>query len=223
MKIAVVIPWRETPSRLPLKEYVDAWYRSNLPEAKIIYSDSGHTPFNLAASRNAGAKQVLDYDVIVHNDADTIPDLECLLKGIEKTFKAGLFCNPYTNYYTINPDSTKKVLNGDVAIENSEYEQVHGACSGVIITTPKAWELVGGFDENFVNWGYEDVAIKTAHTVILDHDFLTIPGDVYAMSHEGADKSPQLLSVGLKRLEEYFKVSNNKELMLDLVKNNKGI
>jgi hypothetical protein len=223
MKIAVVIPWRETPSRLPLKNYVDAWYKTNLPKAKIIYSDSKHEKFNLSASRNAGASQVLDYDIIIHNDADTIPNLECLRKGIKESFKTGLFCNPYTNYYTINPISTKKVLSGDVTLENSQYEQVHGACSGVIITTPKTWNMVGGFDENFVNWGYEDVAIKTAHEVIMDHNFLTIPGDVYAMSHEGANKSPELLNVGLKRLEEYFGVSNNKKLMLEIVKSNRKV
>jgi hypothetical protein len=223
MKVAVVIPWRETPSRLPLKNYVAAWYETNLPEATIIYGDSKHKKFNLSASRNTGAKKVLDYDVIVHNDADTIPNLKSLREGINKTFRTGLFCNPYTNYYTVNPNSTKKVLSGEVTIENSEYDQVHGACSGVIITTPKTWKLVGGFDQNFINWGYEDVAIKVAHTTIMNSDFLTIPGNVYAMSHEGADKSPELLSVGIKRLEKYFNVSGNKELMLDLVKNNKGL
>lgn len=219
MKIAVVIPWRKTPSRLRLKNYVAAWYKDNLPEARIIYSDSNHEKFNLSASRNAGAREVLNYDIIIHNDADTIPNLKSLREGIDQTFKTGLFCNPYSSYYTVNSDSTSKVLNGSTTLEKSEYEQVHGACSGVIITTPKTWKAVGGFDENFIGWGYEDVAIFVAHKTIMGSEFLIIPGEVYAMSHapNKTKGNPELTNLGLELLNQYFEASKDKESMLKLL------
>ena len=217
MKIAVVIPWRETKSRLPVKNYVGAWYSKNLPEAKIIYSDSSYKHFNLSASRNAGAKLALDYDIVIHNDADTIPNIESLLEGIKQTYKTGYFCNPYDNYHMINTANTYRILSGLETPESSDYEQIHGACSGVIITTPKTWELVGGFDENFLGWGYEDVAIAVAHATIMEHGFLIIPGAAYAMSHDVAPKPEKLLNHGKKRLDEYMAAMSNKELMLNLI------
>jgi hypothetical protein len=219
MKIAVVFPWRETPSRLPLKKYVDAWYRFNLPEAKIVYSDSGHTPFNLAASRNAGAEQLLDYDIIIHNDADVIPNIESLRKGIEETFKTGLFCNPYDRYNIINLKNTKRVLSGKTSYVDAPSQQIQGTCSGTIITTPKSWELVGKFDERFLGWGYEDVAIQIAHKTITGQDFLIIPGVLCGMSHvpNETKNNAELMKNGLDLLNKYFDASKNKESMLKLI------
>ena len=221
MKIGVVIPWRETESRLPLKNYVDSWYKQNLPDATIVYSDSGHSPFNLSASRNEGAKQLLDYDVIIHNDADTIPEIGPLLNGINKTFETGLFCNPYKTYRSINAKNTKKILMGIKSYKNLEYFHIDGACSGVIITTPKTWNSVGKFDENFLGWGYEDVAISLAHKAITGHDFLTIPGNVYGMSHIANETKDnvELINHGLQLLNKYLEASNDKGSMIKLLGN----
>jgi hypothetical protein len=219
IKIGVVFPWRETPSRLPLKNYVDAWYRSNLPEAKIVYSDSGHTPFNLAASRNAGAEQLLDCDIIIHNDADVIPTIESLRKGIEETFKTNLFCNPYDKYKIMDIKNTKKVLDGLLSYKDAEAQHIMGTCSGTVITTPKTWELIGKFDERFIGWGYEDVAVKVAHEAITGHDFLIIPGDLHGMSHvpNETKENHELMKNGINLLNRYFDASKDKESMLKLV------
>jgi hypothetical protein len=220
MKIGVVFPWRETPSRLPLKQYVENWYKTNLPEARIVCSDSGHTPFNLAASRNAGAEQLLDCDIIIHNDADVIPDINSLRKGIEEAFRTGLFCNPYDKYKIMDLINTKKVLSGRTSYKNAPSQQIQGTCSGTVITTPKTWELVGKFDERFLGWGYEDVAIYVAHKVITGHDFLVIPGTLYGMSHvpNETKSNAELMKNGLDLLNKYFDASNDKESMLKLIR-----
>jgi hypothetical protein len=219
MKIGVVIPWRETPSRLPLKNYVDSWYRSNLPEAEIVYSDSNYKKFNLSAARNAGAEQLLHCDIIIHNDADSIPDIDSLRKGIEETFKTGLFCNPYDRYTILDRRNTKRVLNGLTSHRDAPAIYIPNSCSGTVITTPKTWELIGKFDERFLGWGYEDVAIQVAHKAITGHDFLIIPGNLYGMSHvpnETKDNA-ELMQNGLDLLNKYFEASKNKESMLKLI------
>lgn len=220
MKIAVVIPWRETPSRLPLKEYVTDWYSKNLPEAKIIFSDSGHEQFNLSASRNLGAKEVLGYDIVIHNDADTIPDKNSLLEGIEKTYESGYFCNPYNDYRFIDAEETQKVLDGVVSIETAQHQRIGGACSGIVITTPQTWETIGGFDEGFKGWGYEDAAISAAHSTLMDQDFLWVSGPAYAMSHVVSEKVPELIGYNRERVEQYLLAMKNKDkkLMTRLVK-----
>ena len=220
LKIAVVIPWREYESRLPLKEYVHNWYLQNLPDAKIVYADSGHEIFNLSASRNLGAKKVLDYDVVIHNDADTVPYKESLLMGIVQTYNSGYFCNPYDHYKSFDIEETKKILNNSIPIEYAEYVKIGGACSGIVITTPKTWNKIGGFDENFKGWGYEDAAIAAAHSVLMDHEFLSIPGPAYSLGHVVSEKTPQLLGYNRKRVEKYLIAMTNKDkdLMNKLVK-----
>jgi len=219
MKIAVVIPWRETPSRLPLKEYVSNWYINNLPNAKIVYSDSGHQDFNISASRNLGAKAVLEYDVVIHNDADTVPNKQSLLQGISQTYDSGYFCNPYDDYRFIETEETQRVLSNLIKIEEAKHTRIGGACSGVIITTPKTWKAIGGFDENFRGWGYEDAAISAAHSTLMEQDFLSVPGAAYAMSHDVTVKKRKLLGYNKKRVKKYLlaMTNNDKELMAKLV------
>lgn len=220
MRIAVVIPWRATESRIPLKNYVDNWYSKNLPEAKILYTDSGHQKFNISASRNIGAKKTMDYDIVIHNDADTIPNIDSLRIGIKKTYETGYFCNPYDQYHMIYLSETKPVIDGSIDIENAQHDFVKGSCSGVIITTPATWEKIYGFDENFIGWGYEDLAIRVAHESIMGHGFTRIPGKAYALAHDISDIDQDLVKVNKKRFDLYVHAKNNKQLMIDLVSGN---
>jgi hypothetical protein len=217
MKIAVVIPWRPTESRLPLKNYLESWYKKNIPEAEIFYSDSGHTPFNLSASRNMGARLAKDFDIIIHNDADTVPSIEPLREGIRQTYETGYFCNPYSEYMLLDFKNTNRVIVRRRSIDNVVAGKVDGACSGIVITTYKTWKSIGGFDEKFIGWGFEDVAVAVAHGTIMEHGFLTIPGKAFAMSHEIQERVPDLMSQGRERLEKYFQASGDKELMYKLV------
>lgn len=221
MKIAVVIPWRSTESRLPLKEYVVDWYTKNLPDFDLFFTDSGHKPFNLSASRNIGANLAKDYDVVIHNDADTIPELQSLLQGIDQVYETGYFCNPYSYYRLIGVNDTRRIaIKKNLELLDAEYVHIAGACSGIVITTPATLDKIGGFDEKFVEWGYEDVAIAVAHATIMDHGFIIIPGNAFALSHDITTREPDLLSYGAQRLEQYLAAIGNKELMEKLIGNN---
>lgn len=220
IRVAVVIPWRPTESRIPLKEYVESWYHTNLPDADVLFIDSGHTYFNRSASRNKGSALSLDYDVIVHNDADTVPSLEPLLSGIEKTYKTGFFSNPYSSYRMLDFENTQKVINQEILIGDAEYNEIPGACSGIVITTPKTFYEINGYDENFKEWGYEDIAIAIAHATILEAGFHIIPGVVYAMSHKIDERIPELLNYGKDRMDKYSAALGNKQLVINLIKEN---
>lgn len=218
IKIAVVIPWRPTSSRIPLVAHVDLWYKTNFPNAKIIYSDSEHEKFSLSAARNLGAKEASSYDVIIHNDADVVPSFQSVLEGITQTLETNLFCNPYTEFRELFESDTKKFLKNKITIDEAEHNKIPGACSGVVITTPSSWKAVGGLDESFIGWGYEDAALAVAHRTILGQDFLAIPGVAYSLYHNPAEKNIDLLQRNRDILQEYFNAEGNVKKMKRLIK-----
>jgi hypothetical protein len=218
IKIAVVIPWRSTPSRAPLANLVDLWYKENFSNAKIIYSDSDHERFSISAARNIGAKKVSSYDVIVHNDADVIPSFNSVVEGIFQTLETNLFSNPFTELRELTDSDTQKFLKNEISIDQAEHKKVPGSCSGVVITTPSSWKSVGGLDESFVGWGYEDAALAVAHRTILGQDFLAIPGVAYSMYHEPAEKNINLLQKNRNILQQYFDAEGDVKKMKSLIK-----
>lgn len=180
--LSVVIPWRPTPSRLPAFDYVAAWYERELPGSRIVTVDTDDVPFNLARCRNVGVAGVDDADeVLVISDADTLPDPEPLRAAIAAAATSGRVHLPYTEYRWLGAAGTAQLLAGAPA-EDCAYEIVHGARSGVYVTTPATWRSHGGQDERFRGWGFEDAAWWIAHETLLGEP-VRHPGRVYALHH----------------------------------------
>lgn len=215
-KIAVIVPWRKTDSRVYFKNLVDKWYRNNLPEADIFYVDSGHEIFNVSASRNLGMAIADDYDVVIVNDADTIPEIDPLFFAIHQCVKTRLIHLPYTEYKFLSEKRTKKFISG-VPLEECGSIIINYACSGVLVTTPEAWWRCGGQDEGFVGWGLEDYAFLLAHETLLSNDFIRHEGKVYSFYHSPQTKSGENFEKNIKRFELYKNYKNNYNKMFDFI------
>jgi predicted glycosyltransferase involved in capsule biosynthesis len=211
MKIGVVIPWRETASRLPLKNYIDNWYKQNIPNAKIIYSDTNHKVFNLSAARNAGVNQLLDQDIIVFNDADTYAEKNAMLKGIDMAYETGLAVNPFSAAKLLSLDNTKKIVNEGGDPYNVDGDIYPNSSGGIIIVTPKTLKMLGGWDEKFIGWGFEDAAFFITHLTLLDKAMLKIPDSyIYCLAHVINNREKNLVDLGKERCILYEQASGNK-------------
>ena len=134
------------------------WYAQNLGDVDIRTIDSDDQVFNLARCRNLGIDSIADAEeVIVINDADTIPQLEPLLEAIAAAATSGLVHLPYTRYHWLGTPGTAQFTAG-TDLDQCDFELVNGACSGVYVTTPQSWWSHGGQDERFRGWGFEDAA-----------------------------------------------------------------
>lgn len=154
----IVIPWRGTrPERTHAKNYVLGKLRELLPNALIILADSGHQPFNRAASRNRGVSQAGE-GVVVVCDADTIPERKPLLEAIEQASRDKLLHLPYTHYRALSPAGTAAVVNGTPVAECPTEIEGDGSQGGVLVMDTEAWRSVGGMDERFTGWGFEDTS-----------------------------------------------------------------
>jgi len=186
MKLGLVIPWRETPSRIKPFEIVVDWYKTNLTDIEIFYADRPGN-WNIAASRNDGVKKAQEAhcDVIIVNDADTLPEIEPLLKAIEECQKDGMIHNPFSVCKTFTEKESQLFYeNTSISLYNLKGTVHQTSVGGVYVCTPEAWWNMGGQDEKFIQWGYEDSAFDIAHQIIHKTAIKKHPGYIYSLGHK---------------------------------------
>lgn len=147
--VVLALPWRSHPSRTRAFEQVDSYYRQ-LGYIPTLH-DSGHDPFNRAASRNLAMR---DADVVVVSDADTYVEAGPLEQAIRAARTSGRVHLPYTQYLHRRADGS--------TLDLSAF-----AWSGVLVATPRTWWSIGGQDERFDCWSPEDYAFRFAHETLL--------------------------------------------------------
>lgn len=215
--ISVVIPWRPMASRQYAFDIVRKWYEDNLPEATIITADDGREPFCLAGTRNVGVKQAEEAgaDVVILNDADTIPQLAPLLFAIEWALRGDRVVLPYTQYRSLQERGSVQFLRGK-PIEQCDCFVVDGACSGVYVFKPQTWWSHYGQDERFRGWGFEDAAWFVAHKTLLGREPKRVEGKVYAFSHTSALKEGPNYEANAQLCAQYLSAQFSAEYMREL-------
>ena len=183
MTVFVGMIWRPTPGRaVSHARALEFWSRFGV----VRYFDSGHVPFNRAASRNLAVRtaEAEGHDRLVVTDADCIPDVSALIAAVGRADSAAVHL-PY--------DVCRVFDVNDVIVGEFGF-----TCGGVYVTTPAAWFSAGGQDERFTVWAPEDMAFKLAHDTLLGpmvrhHGVLTSLGherDEYR--HTDTDDDPMV-------------------------------
>lgn len=217
MTLVVLIPWRPQPSRVAAFEAVSEWYRAHVPDVEIRAIDSPDTVFNLSRCRNIGIAGVTDpSQVVVINDADTLPELEALKSAIAAARTSGLVQLPYTEYHWLGAAGTAQYAAG-TALADCDFELVRGACSGIYVTTPATWWAHGGQDEIFRGWGFEDAAWYLAHSALLGTAPQRHTGRVFALHHEAQLRTGVQYEANAARMESYRTAAGDPDAMRRLV------
>lgn len=215
MKVGIVIPWRSQPSRIPAFKAVVKWYEENLPEAKIYYADHPSDAWLMSATRNDGVRmaEADGVDVIVMNDADTIPQIVPLKESISSAYKDDLIHNPYNKYRVLELAGTKQHLEGGIPLISCSHTSWNTACSGTNVFTPAAWWKLGGMDEKFKGWGWEDTAMEVAHKIINKVNFVKHNGIAFALGHTPQAKDGKDNFTNEFLYNQYLKISSPKEML----------
>lgn len=217
MPLTVLIPWRPQPSRVAAFDAVVGWYRDHFADVDIRTIDSDDELFNLSQCRNLGIDSISDPgQVVVINDADTIPQLEPLLEAIAAAATSGLVHLPYTTYNWLGAPGTAQFFDGRPVAE-CDHVLVRGACSGVYVTTPSTWWNHGGQDETFRGWGFEDAAWYVAHETLLGSAPRRHEGYVYALHHVTQLREGPGYDANARHMERYRDAAADREKMAQLV------
>lgn len=153
-----------------------AWLRARyellLPDAELIVADSGHEQFSRAAARNAATRQATR-PLLLIADADTIFDVDQLASGVAAVGRPhdGIcdrahWVTPYRRYVQLLARDTHQLMTQQpdvsVPVPRRLQHDTNTGTAGLLLVTADAWRLVGGYDERFTGWGYEDTAVTMA-------------------------------------------------------------
>jgi hypothetical protein len=204
------MPWRPTPDREPAHRRTRAfWQHAGIP---VTEADSHpNQPFNLSAARN-NAAHACTTDLIIVADADTIPDL-----GAIHTALTDLECHPhlviwpYHTYRHIPADWTNQPDLMAAPIDRI----YHNSVGGLLITTQETYWALGGMDEHFQGWGYEDNAFHAAATTLAA--VTRLPGIVFSFNHP-TDRDTSTENPNRHRHELYKFALGKPAIMRELIK-----
>lgn len=160
MDVVVLVPRRSDPWRDRLWRYVRTKLEREV-DWPVVEGVSDPGPFNRAAAINRAAKQ-RTWQVAVILDADTVVDPERLRLGVEEAGR-GLLVLPHDNFRSLTRRATNQVLAGRILPEEGEVRWVRNETNSSCLCIGRdLWDEVGGFDERFRGWGFEDAAFYAA-------------------------------------------------------------
>lgn len=198
-------------------ERVTDWYTRMLPELRLSTIDSPDPVFNLALCRNLAVASLDDPDdVVVLSDADTLPEPDALRTAVDAARTSDRVHLPYTAYHWLGPVGSAQFAAG-VPLEDCDFDLINGACSGVYVTTRRAWERHGGQDPRFRGWGYEDAAWNLAHTTMLGAPPQRHVGRVYALHHHAETRAGTQYEANAALMERYRDASGDAPAMASLI------
>lgn len=144
------------------RDEVWAWLRNRWESETGWEIYEGHHddgPFNCAKAINRAAAQG-PWDLAVIAGADLVVPTGQLRCAVAKASLLGHLVHAHDHYHYLTEDATKLVLAGaepDVSMAEW-HEPMIG--NGPVAITRALWDTVGGYDEGFVGWGYEDVEFR---------------------------------------------------------------
>lgn len=213
--VVVCIPWRPGPGRQAAFDRVMGWYEEHGYRVQLADSDE-RLPFNLSQARNlaVGLGRQHGAKSLVIADADTIPDERALRSAARRALSQYRVFYPFTEYRYLKPgsESVPNLANAGLVRE------FHQSVGGVVVCNIKTFDEVGGFDERFTQWGYEDNAFMLAAECLIGIE--RIEGTVYAFGHE-ADRDLSTDNPGRARVRLYQFARSDKAVMRELVKDNR--
>lgn len=179
---------------------VTDWWQSH--GYKLSIAGSTAAVFNLSEARNLAVEQATTELVIVA-DADTVPGNQNLL------IDENAITYPFETYrYLGNHKPTIEQL------PTSEYELDNlGSTGGMLTTSKTTYFGIGGMDENFTQWGWEDRAFWLAANTLARSQ--RTAGIVYAYGHDAARDMTEN-NPGYQRWQLYREANGNPDMMREL-------
>lgn len=187
-EFSVLIPWSasSSPRRRKILQWVLSRWKYFAGTTEVIIGQP--TNFSRSHARNTAAEQA-SHDILVFADADTAFDFDAVAQAVEKLNDPNVpWVLPYgeKEYYNLTREYSDILLDRKALldIEDFEWEFRVKSWAGLLIVRREDFFKVGGYDERFIGWGWEDIAFRLK----LDHEIgphqRINDGRVYHLWHE---------------------------------------
>ena len=175
MNTVILVPRRDDNGyRDALWTWTRARWEADHPTWAIIEGYHTDGLFNRSAALNLAARMAGDWDVAVIIDADVTLDANRVAEAVHLAYNTGQMVLPHDTRYNLSRKASEAVRRGVLALSDDpkftqrhahrtyNEENGHPSVSSVVVVSRHQWDEVGGFDEQFKGWGYEDTAFHAA-------------------------------------------------------------
>lgn len=182
--ISLLVPFNSKEEiRIRTWEWLKEYWKHELPGVQIVigHDHAEDLPFSKTTAVNDAAQRA-DGDIFVILDSDGYLPGSVIHHCAEEIREARkndfpLWFVPYRNFFRLNQETSTKVLESSPEdplrplcppppeqIDRIEVKSSHGHWYGALIQIMprEAFELVGGMDPRFRNWGSEDISFMRA-------------------------------------------------------------
>ena len=196
MRTVFLVPRRkDNGPRDALWAYCRARWEMYFPEIPIYEGHHDTGPFNRSAAVNLAAKEAGEWDLGIVIDSDVLLAVSQVRAAIERATETGRVTWAHRRWRGIREDMSVRLAadQKDLGPEPSRDEldlwvertnPISWSCC-IVIPRP-VWDDLGGFDERFLGWGFEDMAFQSIVVGLYGHE--RIEGDVIHLWHPRSEE-----------------------------------
>ena len=197
MKAVILVPRRaDGGPRDRIWEWCRRRWQRYHPDYEIYEGhDDGPRPFNRSAAINRAAGAAGEWDVAVVIDSDIFLKQNLVTRAVANAAKTGTVTWPHRRWRGISEAWTHRIIadgrDFGPAVDREDMdllvERTNPISWSCCIAFPRSvWDDLGGFDERFEGWGYEDMALQSVVVGLYGHERLE--GDVYHLWHPRSEE-----------------------------------
>jgi hypothetical protein len=189
MNVAILVPRRRgRPDRDRLWSFARSWWANDFPDWPIVegHHEATEGPFNRGQALNRAVAAAGDWDVAVLIDADVIIGPDQVRTAVEVAWSTARPVLAYHERIHLTERGTKRIVDGyrgDWRASGMVQKVLLDACSGAVVVSRPLWDSVGGFDELFSGWGWEDVAFRVAAETLTGAPLIQLAGNIWHLHH----------------------------------------
>jgi hypothetical protein len=199
VKVSLIVPYRPDPrweQRTP--KLVDGANRSEIwdwcrtrwerlfPDFELVTGAPDGPEMNRSKARNLAVESSTG-EILVIADADTVAPSGQICEALDKVREEeAAWVIAYERYIQLDGPATRKYLALDpihrIPPPVQPRWETSAGNAGMLVMHRDAWDIVGGYDERFIRWGWEDWAIADALETLV-HPQVRVPGYVLHFCH----------------------------------------
>jgi hypothetical protein len=160
----ILVPRRaDDGPRDALWEWCRQWWEREQSHMPIFEGHHDEGLFNRSAAVNRASALAGDWDVAVIIDSDVICNASRVKEAVALAHETGKLVYPHDIRKDLDNTGSRIVMHGEKGNwERWVRRRYRNMVSSVIVVPRRLWDEVGGFDEEFRGWGYEDTAFAAA-------------------------------------------------------------
>lgn len=195
MNVVILVPRREgVQERDDLWTFARTWWENDHPTWRIVEGRHDVGPFNRSAAINRAAAEAGDWDVAVIIDADVLTNADVVRSAVDIAAATNAMVLSHDERIMLSREGTKKIVGGYRGNwrVRGMFERIYtDGCSCCVAVSRALWDDVGGFDEAYVGWGYEDIAFRISCEAISAKPMVKLSAELWHLWHTTSHENNQ--------------------------------